>query len=268
MKEAKIIILAGQSNAVGVGHVKYLPNHFSETEIEKFYDGYPNILINYNSHDKQSNGFVKTTVNCIEVSKDTLGPEVGIADSLYKRYPGQEIFIVKCAFGGTTLYHDWLSPSCRTEKVKSSERGEGWCYDALIKILNESIAYLKEKGYSPEIKAFCWMQGESDSETLEQVAAYEDLYDRLLCEFKNAFGKYLKNCVYIDGGISEIWNCYKEMNSVKSEYAKKSEDRVFIDTIAHGLTTKNEPIEEPDIYHYDVDCTVKLGQLFAEHIIF
>ncbi len=266
MKEAKIIILAGQSNAVGVGHVKYLPNHFSETEIKKFYDGYSNILINYNSHDKQSNGFVKTTVNCTEVSKETIGPEIGIADSLEKRYPNQEIFIVKCAFGGTNLYHDWLSPSCRPAETDSTEHPMGWCYDALVKILHESIDYLKEKGYSPEIRAFCWMQGESDAGNLEQVSNYEKLYDTMLRDLKNTFGMYFDGCVYIDGGISDLWNCHKEMNAFKAEYAKKSDDRFFIDTISHGLTTKNEPVEEPDIYHYDVDSVIKLGNLFAEHI--
>ena len=72
MKRADIIILAGQSNAVGVGHTKCLKRHFSDEKIKEYFDGYENVKINYYSHDKKSNGFVKTTVNCTEISKDTV----------------------------------------------------------------------------------------------------------------------------------------------------------------------------------------------------
>ena len=113
MKKAKIIVLAGQSNAVGVGWVDYLSRHFDADAVAKFKSGYENVLINYFSHDKKSGGFVPVTVGCTEVSKDTLGPEVGIAQTLDRKYPDEEFFIVKCAFGGTNLNHDWLPASCK-----------------------------------------------------------------------------------------------------------------------------------------------------------
>ena len=115
MKKAKIIVLAGQSNAVGVGQVRFLKNHFTEERIQKWYDGYPNVQMNYFSHDKKSGGFVDTTVGCTEVahySGVTMGPELGIAEVVTERYPGETIYIVKCAFGGMSLYKDWRSPSC------------------------------------------------------------------------------------------------------------------------------------------------------------
>ena len=46
-KVAKIIILAGQSNAVGVGYQKYLPKHFPDSMVKRFMSGYKNILINW-----------------------------------------------------------------------------------------------------------------------------------------------------------------------------------------------------------------------------
>ncbi len=267
MKEAKIIVLAGQSNAVGVGFVKHLHEHFSKEKIQEFIDGYPKILINYNSHDIQSNGFVPVTVGCTEATKDTLGPEVGIADALNERYPDTEIFIVKCALGGANLYNDWLPPSARKQPSDVTVyKYPGHCYDDLVKIMDESIEILKDRGYAPKIKAFCWMQGESDAENLDEVSAYESMYDDLLNDFNETYGEYLQDCRYIDGGISDIWNCYKEMNEVKANYAAKAPNRFFIDTIGHGLTTRNEPAEAPDICHYDSDSVVKLGHLFAEHI--
>lgn len=79
MKKAKIIVLAGQSNAVGVGWVDYLPRHFDRDTVEKFKRGYENVLINYFSHDKKSDGFVPVSVGCTEVLKNTIAPEVDIA---------------------------------------------------------------------------------------------------------------------------------------------------------------------------------------------
>lgn len=276
MEKAKIVVLAGQSNAVGVGHVEYLPRHFDEKTIEKFKSGYENVLINYYSHDKKSGGFVKTAVGCTEVLKDTLGPEVGIAQTLSEKYSDETVYIVKCAFGGTNIFHDWLPPSCAGDydvaafgdgdEKDEHYRTAGWCYNELVSILKESISYLEGKQLVPEICAFCWMQGESDADTEEHVSKYGERYKTMLGVFAAAFGKYIKECVYIDGGISEIWPLYSQINECKKQHAANNENSYFIDTISNGLTTKNEPYPEVDTAHYDSDCTVKLGNLFAEKI--
>ncbi len=274
--KAKIIILAGQSNAVGVGHVRFLPKHFSAERLARFEKGYDNILINYYSHDKKSNGFVKTTYGCTEVSKDTVGPEVGIADALSVRYPDEQLFIVKCAFGGTNIVSDWASSSradvydplafSQGDVQNEHYRKSGWCYNELIKIVNESIAVLKSQGYEPQIRAFCWMQGESDAIEANTVEPYRARYEMLLEDFKSNFCEYLSDCVYIDAGISEQWKYFKEINAQKLIHAQNTRNSFFVDTVAQGLITTNEPDGEVDFAHYDSDCTIKLGELFAEKI--
>ncbi len=276
MNKAKIIILAGQSNAVGVAHTKYLPRHFSNEKVEKFKEGYDGILMNYYSHDMKSEGFVNTTLGCAEKGKDTFGPEVGIADYLSEKYPNEKIFIVKCAVGGTNIFHDWLPPSCKGEYQEESfglgdteskfYRKGGWCFNELVKVLSESISILENQEYEPEICAFCWMQGESDALETETVEMYGERYENLLKDLNEKFRKYMENCVYIDAGISEVWQYYREINQWKENHAKKTQNSVYIDTIAEGLTTSKEPEPEADIAHYDSDCTIKLGYLFAENI--
>lgn len=276
MSTAKIVVLAGQSNAVGVGHVAYLPEHYSPEVIGKFTEGYDDILINYFSHDIRSNGFVKTSVGCTEKAKKTLGPEVGIAETLSEKYPDERIYIVKSAVGGTNIYHDWLSPSgdgvydeeAFAEGDESSPHfhGTGWCYNELVKILSESINILKAQGLKPEIRAFCWMQGESDADTPDHVAGYHGRYVNMLGDLNVAFGEYFKDCVYIDAGISEIWCLYRDINEIKKAHAESTANSFFIDTIGAGLTTTNEPRPEIDTAHYDSDSTVKLGNLFGERI--
>ncbi len=283
MKKARIIVLSGQSNAVGVGHVKYLNRSCSDEKIEEYFNGYENIKINYYSHDKKSDGFTKTSKGCTEIQKDTIGPEVAMAEYLNTKFPGEEFFIVKFAMGGANLMRDFLSPSSggyyNVDEFKNEYDGfidaffggkplrPGWCYNGLISLLRDSIEDLKEKGYDPEIIGFCWMQGEGDSVTLENVNNYRVYFDNFINDFKSEFSAYFKNCVFVDAGISDHWNCHKEMNEFKKEYAENHSDFVFADTIANGLTTKYEPFEEPDVAHYDCESVIKLGQLFIKEII-
>lgn len=41
----------------------------------------------------------------------------------------------------------------------------------------------------------------------------------------------------------------------------------LIDTIYHGLTCSNEPVNQPDMAHYDSMSELKLGYLFIEELI-
>ena len=86
-------------------------------------------------------------------------------------------------------------------------------------------------------------------------------------DFKNEFANYLKECVFVDGGISSVWNYYEEMNAFKKEYAEKQNRFVYVNTIENGLTTQYEPVENPDIYHYDCESVIKLGKLFIKEIL-
>lgn len=282
MKKAKIIVLAGQSNAVGVGYVKCLKRSFTDAKIEEYFNGYENIKINYYSHDKKSDGFTVTTAGCTEVHKETIGPELGIAEYLNDKFPDEEFFIVKFAVGSASLKRDFLSPSSggyyNVKEFKNEYDGfidafftdkplkEGWCYNGLVSLLNDSIEYLKEKEFDPEIIGFCWMQGESDSDCLENANNYKVYFDNFINDFKKEFPEYLNGCIFVDGGISEVWPCYKEINAFKREYAEKHDRFIYLDTIENGLTTKFEPVEEPDIFHYDCGSVVKLGKLFMETI--
>lgn len=279
MKTANIIVLSGQSNAVGVGYVKYLTKHFSTEKVAEYRQGYDNIKINYFSHDKKSNGFVPVTLNQAELTKDTFGPEVGMAEYLNQVRPDEEVFIVKCAFGGKSVYHDFLSPSggeaydaqayaepIMTGGAKSAR--VGWAYNELVKLTHESIAILEAQGYEPKIKGFCWMQGESDATYEEHTQKYAQRYGAMLDDFNAEFASYLENCTYVDAGISQRWNYWQQMNEVKKQFAAEHENCHYLDTVGAGLTTSHEPEEEPDTAHYDSDCTIQLGRMFGEIVKF
>ena len=282
MKRANIIVLAGQSNAVGCSYVECLKTHFPAERIQKLREGFENIKINYYSHDVKSGGFVKTAFNCSVSDEDTFGPEVGIAEALDEKYPGKEFFIVKLAFGGVTLYNDFLSPSSgdrydktsyasqKEDAAKALMAGEsfrpGWCCNELIKIVSESVKTLENEGYSPKIKAFCWMQGESDANSEAATVEYGHNYGAFISDFKSALSSYLDGCVFIDAGVSTVWERYVRMNEIKRKFATDHSDCRFIDTIGAGLTTMNEPFGHPDIGHYDSESEIALGHLFADNM--
>ena len=281
MKTAKILVLAGQSNAVGVGHSKYLPEHFGQEKYEEFKNGYENVKISFYSHNYKSGGFVPVTLGLAEKGRDTFGPEVGIAEYFNSKHPGEELFIVKCAFGGMSMFQDFLSPSggesydpeayadqyenIVAEFFAGKPIRAGWCYNELVRIMHESIDHLSSNGYEPKIKAFCWMQGESDAGAQWCTTPYRKHYDAMLSDFNREFENYLDGCIYVDAGISENWLLYKEMNQIKADYAAEKPDRRYIDTIAAGITTAKEPHGNVDIYHYDSDSVIMLGRLFAEN---
>ena len=277
MKQAKILVLAGQSNAVGVGFVKYLPKYFDAETVARLTGSFEKIKISYVSHDIHNDGFVPVTVNCTEETKDTFGPELGMADYLNEAYPGEEFFIVKCAFGGSDMFNGWRSPMSgvpyreeltaepRKALVDPSYQFPGWCYNTLVKRLQKSLDQLIAAGYEPKIIGFCWMQGEADSAS-PHAEPYIDRYDCMLRDLKETFAPYFEECVFVDAGISEIWVDYQQMNDRKRAYAEAQGYR-FVDTVGAGLTTRFEPEEEPDIYHYDAGSVIKLGRMFGEGVV-
>ncbi len=283
MKNTKnVIVLAGQSNAVGCSYVEYLDAGLPKERMDKLRAGFDRVPINYYSHDVKSGGFVKTTFNCSVSDEDTFGPEVGIAEALSEKYPDKTFYIVKLAFGGVTLYNDFISPSAdkkydptsfasqKEDAAKALMAGEtfrpGWCFNELVKILSESIGILESDGSSAAVRAFCWMQGESDANSEEATSSYAANYRAFVSDLKARFAPYTGECVFIDAGISTVWERYERMNEIKKEHAEKNKNSVFIDTIKAGLTTKNEPHGQPDIGHYAAESMLRLGRLFANYI--
>ena len=75
-----------------------------------------------------------------------------------------------------------------------------------------------------------------------------------------------KDFPFVDAGInnSPQWQYYRKVNEAKQQFADESENNIYIDTIAAGLHTNQEPFDTPDTAHYDTESQVQLGHLFAE----
>ncbi len=262
-KKATVIILGGQSNASGCSHNEYLERNVTPEQYEKYENGIDNVYINYVSGWNTSNEFVKCSISQGEPA-NCFGPELGIADKLNELYPDETFFIIKCAWGGTNLFDQWLSPS--------SNGKTGKLYKSFVNFVEANLRYLKSKNYDVKIEAMCWMQGESDSFSVEHATDYEEHLQNLINDIRKKFKAYASDdgIAFIDAYIADnpiFWVYCDYVNASKQAVADSSPMNVVIDTNAHGLTCTEEPEDQPDVAHYDSLSELKLGHLFAEEAI-
>ena len=260
-QKAKVIVLLGQSNASGCTYNNYLEMNTSKEEYERYQNGFDNVLINYSIDNRSytTNGeFKKVDLTC-GVKEGRFGPELGMSDVLSKEFKDETIFILKFTMSGYSLNHHWLS---------NYERFD--IYNACLIFLETYLDYLISKNYDINLDAICFMQGESDTTEYKASRYYNNLI-KFTNYLRSDLDKYNDDEIYfIDAGISDSPYCepsYPDINKAKEDFSKLSPYNIYFPTIENGLTTMNEPYENPDLGHYDSLSMIRLGELFGEHLI-
>ena len=260
-QKAKVIVLLGQSNASGCTYNNYLEMNTSNEEYERYQNGFNNVLINYSIDNRSytTNGeFKKVDLTC-GVKEGRFGPELGMSDVLSKEFKDETIFILKFTMSGYSLNHHWLN---------NYERFD--IYNACLIFLETYLDYLISKNYDINLDAICFMQGESDTTEYKASRYYNNLI-KFTNYLRSDLDKYNDDEIYfIDAGISDSPYCepsYPDINKAKEDFSKLSPYNIYFPTIENGLTTMNEPYENPDLGHYDFLSMIRLGELFGEHLI-
>ena len=260
-QKAKVIVLLGQSNASGCTYNNYLEMNTSNEEYERYQNGFNNVLINYSIDNRSytTNGeFKKVDLTC-GVKEGRFGPELGMSDVLSKEFKDETIFILKFTMSGYSLNHHWLN---------NYERFD--IYNACLIFLETYLDFLISKNYDINLDAICFMQGESDTTEYKASRYYNNLI-KFTNYLRSDLDKYNDDEIYfIDAGISDSPYCepsYPDINKAKEDFSKLSPYNIYFPTIENGLTTMNEPYENPDLGHYDSLSMIRLGELFGEHLI-
>ena len=260
-QKAKVIVLLGQSNASGCTYNNYLEMNTSKDEYKRYQNGFDNVLINYSIDNRSytTNGeFKKVDLTC-GVKEGRFGPELGMSDVLSKEFKDETIFILKFTMSGYSLNHHWLS---------NYERFD--IYNACLIFLETYLDFLISKNYDINLDAICFMQGESDTTEYKASRYYNNLI-KFTNYLRSDLDKYNDDEIYfIDAGISDSPYCepsYPDINKAKEDFSKLSPYNIYFPTIENGLTTMNEPYENPDLGHYDSLSMIRLGELFGEHLI-
>ncbi len=253
-KTANVVILYGQSNTTGISYNECLKVTNNEL-YNKALIGYDNVYINYNCDNflNTSNGFVNVKLG--QGYPNCFGPEIGIAEELSDDF--DNVFIIKYTYSATALRNQWLK----------GYHYRGSLYYSSISYTKKSLDYLISKGYSINILGICWMQGESDSFSNESNYYQDEI--SLIKYYRADLKKYSNSIKFVDAYIlnnSNYWVYYERINSHKKQVEESSNLNYLVDTISIGLTTSNEPFDNPDLAHYDSLSMIELGKGFAMYL--
>ena len=262
-KTAKVILLAGQSNAVGVSEVALLKRQIGDQAYEKYAEGYPNVKIMYrtdkeNVAQNRSDVFVDVKPGQ-GVSTASFGPEVGLAAYLSEAYPDETFYIIKYAVGGTNTYANWnVNDTTRNQQLLDFKN-----------TIDKGLSLLKNEGLDPKIVGFLWMQGEGDSVQFYYANGYYKREKALVEHIRETYAEYsaAEEIPFVDATVNDsgMFASWFLVNEMKLKYSKESGNNYLIDTVGHGLTTL---YDNTDYAHYDSLSMLLLGRLFGDKLSF
>ena len=113
------------------------------------------------------------------------------------------------------------------------------------------------------------MQGESDSFSTKHATDYEANLTAFIADIRKEFSDYADDdgIAFVDAYIADnpvYWVYCDMVNASKKAVADSSDMNLLVDTIAAGLTCSEEPVDAPDLAHYDSLSEIKLGNMFIE----
>jgi hypothetical protein len=162
-KPVQVYVLAGQSNAVGVGTTAAdLPAYLRQPQKD--------VLYQYTTSDQNyqpiTSGGQLTTLRPVGGGDRFYGPEITLGRAVADRC-NNDVAIVKFAYRGTTLFQrpgmDW----------NVNSRGE--LYDRMLAEIDSAFANIRARGDEPILSGLAWMQGESDAKTVGSDAPPQPL---------------------------------------------------------------------------------------------
>ena len=225
---AKVYILAGQSNMVGIGSSSNLPDDLAGPRDDVlWFESTENTLSRKPRWSRLDPGGV-------------FGPEISFARRMADHHR-QPVGIIKVAVGGTSLAKDW-SPDRR-----------GYLYDWLIATVRKAATTGRF-----EIEAILWMQGERDA----RVEATAGLYAQNLTHFIQRIRGDLNqpDLPFVFGRVNPPKAYSPFVDQVRrAQQELDMPNAVMVD--CDGLDKHRDGL------HYNATGQVELGQRFATALI-
>ncbi len=211
----KIFILAGQSNMVGFGQLKGSPGTM-ETYTRSNPGAYGHLLdeqgapvvrndvwiVNISQKGQERQGWLTTGYGA---SADHIGPEYAFGFAVGDTYE-DPVLIIKSAWGGRSLFHNFLSPGSENYPKPEADGDKGFQYAEVLRHVREITANLPQyfpaysgKGY--EIAGFGWHQGWNDRINPQAVDAYESNMVHFIRDIRRDLGAEKLPFVIANTGI-------------------------------------------------------------------
>ena len=239
-KPMMIFLLAGQSNMDGCGRSEELP---------KAYRIHPGNVVTW---DNKTENWVQLGDDTFAAAREQqFGPEIAFSHKMSAAYPGYTIAIIKTSAGGTKLYNHWL-PGLKM-------------YERFTQNIDHATSQLKNSDRTFEICGMLWMQGESDSETIEMAEAYENNLSLFIQAIRLKTGK--EDLPFVMGRISSSLLKETPWNFDQARTVQNAQERVAAgDENVHIINTDKLPTLE-DNTHFNTKAQIKLGKEMARIMI-
>lgn len=184
----KIFILAGQSNMVGFGQVKGGKGtmaHYVKSKPEDYghlldKSGEPVVrddvwIVDLSNKEDLRQGWLTTGYGAKD---DHIGPEFGFGMVMGDRFE-DPVLLIKSAWGGRSLFNDFLSPSSADYPKPKKDGDKGFHYSQVVAHVGEVTKNLQTyfpeySGEGFELVGFGWHQGWNDRINADAVDAYEE----------------------------------------------------------------------------------------------
>lgn len=237
-----VLLLAGQSNMVGMGEVTELPAEM-KTMPETV-----SLLVNGRPIRPFPQG--------------SFGPEVSIAMAMAKHFPGRPIVLFKFAVGGTSQLA-W-APHYDAERVKriqfSHDLNAGSLYPKLL-----AAWKLAFPDGTTKPDAILWMQGESDAILSDVGKEYRKNIEQLIMALRRDLNA--PDAPFLIGEI----NPPKVAASIHYEFPALEQvvaaQRGAAKELPHVFTVPTNGLgKRADEVHYDTQGQLELGKRFASRL--
>lgn len=275
-KEYKVYYMGGQSNMDGFGLNSELPKNFHIPPKNVFIfhgnasaDG--TILDGKGVWQKVKPGHGRgfSSDETQNYYGDKFGPELSFAHLMSKKYPDDNIAIIKYSKGGTSI-------DCKAARdfgcweVDFSDKNGINQYDHYLATIKNAFAISDIDGDGENDilvpHGILWMQGESDALMSKEIAlAYEKNLSSLIAAFRASLNSPILPVVI--GQISDsgqdddgkVWDFGDIVKDAQSKFVDSDPNASLVDD------TNN--YQYSDRHHYDTKSYIDLGQRFAESLI-
>ena len=249
-----IIIIAGQSNAVGANNTPAVLTLDSDP-IDAFIDYSWNI-----PEEFLQEGWSNMQLIPAQGNRFSHGAEVSLSRELFNS-GYNNLGIIKVAKGGTNLDQNW-NPNTAEQGYDGNGGG---MYPEMVNFVRARLSELESQGISYRVSGFFWHQGEGDM-TAYRAPRYESNLINFIAKVREEFGANLPFF------IAKVYNpnaTAAEQEAV--QLAQQSVAGVDPNTFLMDLDQiyfdpnrrPNQGNLVPDLLHYNSAGLVKVGEIFA-----
>ena len=240
-KPVPVLILIGQSNAVGVAALSGAPSQYQSTIANtQIWNGssFVNLVAGTTNHGADSSSF---------------GPELSLCTQFVSRASTSRVYLIKHAVTNTSLNVDWLPTS-------------GTQYTNMITKINAAIAALV--GVRFYIAGFVWVQGENDALSASATPSnnYQTNLNNLISGLRSSYGSYglngNKNIPFVLAQLGYLdRNLYYYQDNVRN-----AQNAVQAAGTNVCIAQADDLTHNSDIIHYDAPAQITLGNRMANNL--